>query len=109
MIDLLLWMLVPALNYVNGVDTRNRLIPVVLAATLLDMLIAHTTWRALTGPLQGSEKTISDSLERLCHPSNGLHEDYDLFCQIALKINRACKFPHIKVVASWPNNASLVR
>ena len=66
MIFLFLILLKPALQCVDG-GSRNPLhIAAALIAWVLDLIIARTTWRLIAGPLQGSERTISDSLERLC-------------------------------------------
>lgn len=89
MIDILIFLLVPALKATDA-GSRNPLhIVAALVAWPLDMLIARTSWRGIAGPLHKGERTISDSLERLCHPSNCDHPDYEWFVQTGLKINRA--------------------
>jgi hypothetical protein len=55
-------------------------------AWVLDLVIARLQWRAFAGPLQAGEKTISDSLERLCREED--NADRLLFVQIAKKVNR---------------------
>jgi len=97
-IGLLIVLLVPALKCVEG-GSRNPLhILAALVAFLVDILIAHTTWALVAGFPRIGEVTISDTLERLASPVNSSHPDYDLFVQLALKINRATGYHHIKSV-----------
>lgn len=96
MIDLLILLLKPALDCVEG-GSRNPLkIIAALLAYAIDLIIANTTWRLIAGPLQGKEKTMSDSLERLCLDTS--NPDQELFIQIAKKINSATGYKHIKAV-----------
>lgn len=106
MIDLLLLLLVPALKAVDGGSRHPAHIAAALAAWPLDILIARTTWRGIAGPLHKGEWTISDSLERLCHPDNAEHERYTLFCEIGREINRVSPTKrHIKIlVVLQPND-----
>lgn len=100
MIDLLLFLLVPALKAVDGGSRHPAHIAAALAAWPLDMLIARTIWHGIAGPLHKGEWTISDSLERLCHPDNARHERYGLFCEIGREINRVSPTKrHIKILA----------
>lgn len=99
MIDLLLFLLKPALMCTDGKSRALGHIAAALIAWPLDMLIARTTWRAIAGPLHKGEWTISDSLERLCHPDNKSHPEYDYFVSTAQMINRRSPTKrHIKVL-----------
>ena len=84
---LFLLLLRPALQCVEGGSRKPHHMAAALVAYVLDIIIAHTTWRLLAGPLQGRERTISDSLERLCKDTN--HPDWALFYSLARYINRA--------------------
>lgn len=86
MIFVFLLLLGPALQCVDGGSRRPHHIAAALVAWALDMVIARTTWRLVAGPLQGSERTISDSLERLCLDIH--HPDWALFYSLARRINR---------------------
>lgn len=99
MIDLLLLLLVPALKAVDGGSRHPVHILAAVLAGLLDILICHTTWREIAGkPLRG-EWTISKTLERLCHPDNASHPEYDYFVSTARMINRRSPTKHhIKVL-----------
>lgn len=98
MIDLLIILLVPALKAVEG-GSRNPLHWLcAVVAWPVDVIIAHTTWALVAGWPQEGEVTVSHTLERLAHPDNAAHPDYNLMRQIALKINRVTESPHIKAV-----------
>lgn len=86
MIFLFLLLLRPALLCVDGGSRKPHHVAAALVAWVLDLIIARTTWRLVAGPLQGSERTISDTLERLCLDIN--HPDWALFCSLARRINR---------------------
>lgn len=86
MICLFILLLRPALLCVDGGSRKPHHIVAALIAWVLDIIIAHTIWRLVAGPLQESERTISDSLERLCLDVN--NPDWGLFCSIAHRINR---------------------
>lgn len=86
MIFLFLLLLRPALLCVDGGSRKPHHIAAALVALVLDLIIARTTWRLFAGPLQGSERTISDSLERLCLDIH--HPDWALFYSLARRINR---------------------
>lgn len=98
MILLFLFLLRPALLCVDG-GSRNPLhIAAALIALVLDLIIARTTWRLIAGPLQGSERTISDSLERLCADIH--NPDWALFYALSRRINRVSPTGrHIKAAA----------
>ena len=100
MIDLLILLLAPALRYIEDKETpwwRLDLAALAIVAWWVDVFIAHTTWRAMTGPLLPTEWTISHTLERLCKEKE--HPDYELFIQIAKKINRVSPtHDHIRAV-----------
>lgn len=103
MIDIMLLLLVPALKAVDGGSRHPAHIAAAVIAWPLDMLIARTTWRAIAGPLHKGERTISDSLERLCHPDNAGHERYAFFCEIGREINRVSPTKrHIVVLTLQP-------
>ncbi len=86
MITLLLLLLRPALMCVDGGSRKPRHVIAALVAYPLDLFICNTIWKAIAGPRQGSEKTISDTLERLCLELE--HPDHALFLSIAQSINR---------------------
>lgn len=86
MIFLFLLLLRPALLCVDGGSRKPHHVAAALVAWVLDLLIARTTWRLFAGPLQGSERTISDSLERLCKDIN--NPDWALYYSLARRINR---------------------
>lgn len=83
---LFLLLLRPALLCVEGGSRKPHHIAAALAAYLLDLIIARTTWRLIAGPLQPGERTISDSLERLCNDVN--NPDWALYYSLARRINR---------------------
>jgi len=87
MIFLFLLLLDPALKCVDGGSRKPHHIAAALVAWVLDLIIARTTWRLIAGPLQGSERTISDSLERLCLDVH--NPDWALFYSLSRRINRA--------------------
>ncbi len=86
MISLFLWLLRPALMCVDGGSRKPLHIIAALIAYPLDLIICNTTWRVIAGPRQGSEKTISDTLERLCLEVQ--NPGHALFLAIAQSINR---------------------
>lgn len=86
MIFLFLLLLRPALLCVEGGSRKPHHVAAALVAWVLDLIIARTTWRLVAGPLQGSERTISDSLERLCKDIN--NPDWALYYSLARRINR---------------------
>ena len=95
MIFLFLLLLGPALQCVDGGSRKPHHIAAALVAWVLDLIIARTTWRLIAGPLQGSERTISDSLERLCLDVH--NPDWALFYSLGRRINRVSpKGRHIK-------------
>jgi hypothetical protein len=66
-IDLLILLLVPALEAVEG-KSKNPLHWLAAAVAFpLDVLIAHTTWALVFGRPEPYEWTISHTLERLVH------------------------------------------
>lgn len=97
MIDLLLLLLKPALLWESAPWRYWYLTPVTLAAWVLDVVIAHTTWALVFGWPKHYELTISHTLERLCRDQS--NPDHALLWQIALKINRISPTQdHIKAV-----------
>jgi hypothetical protein len=98
-IDLLILLLIPAIKCTDG-GSRNPLhILAAIVAYVLDLIIARTTFALIAGrgPRNG-EQTVSQMLEHLCLDRS--HPDRALFVMIAIKINRATGFHHIKAVAS---------
>ena len=86
MTALFLLLLRPALLCADG-GSRNPLhILAAIIAWILDLILARTYWRLIAGPLQGSERTISDSLERLCLDVH--NPDWALYYSLARRINR---------------------
>lgn len=101
MTALFLLLLRPALMCVEGGSRKPHHMAAALVAWVLDIFIAHTTWRLLAGPLQGRERTISDSLERLCKDTD--HPDWALFYSLSIYINRVSPTgEHIKSAKSQP-------
>ena len=98
MIDLLILLLRPAVACADNPKRYWYLAPITILAWFVDVLIAHTTWALVAGWPKAGEVTISHTLERLAHPDNAAHPDYNLMRQIALKINRVTESPHIKAV-----------
>lgn len=91
MIDLLLILLKPALQY-----ERNKwYLPITFIALVIDVILAHTTFALFAGWPRKHEWTVSQCLERLCNEYG--NPDRELFIQIALKINRISP-NHIKSV-----------
>ena len=97
MIDLLLVLLRPALLALEG-GSRNPLHWLAaLIAFPIDVLIAHTTFRALGVRPQGHEWTVSHMLERLCMDFQ--HPEHLFFVALARMINRRSPTrAHIKAV-----------
>lgn len=98
MIDLLIIMLVPALRFLENPGKYWYFSFAPIPALILDIAVAHTTWALIAGMPRKGEVTVSDTLERLCRDTN--HPDHALFLQIALKINRAAGFAHIKACSN---------
>ena len=86
MIFLFLLLLRPAFMCVEGGSRKPHHVLAAVLAYLLDLFIAHTTWRLIAGPLQPGERTISDSLERLCNDVN--NPDWALYYALSRRINR---------------------
>jgi hypothetical protein len=93
-IDLLIVLLVPALRFLKEPKKYWYYFWAPLPAYLIDVVIAHTTWALVAGFPKIGEETISDTLERLCNDI--ANPDFELFVQIALKINRTVGYNHIK-------------
>lgn len=83
MIDLLILLLWPALQCVEG--GKWWLFPFAIVAFVVDVVLAHTTWVLVAGFPKKNEWTVSDTLERLCLDFN--NPDQELFIHIAKKIN----------------------
>ncbi len=99
MIDLLILLLRPAVACADNPRRYWYLAPVALAAWLIDIIIAHTSWALVAGFPRVGEVTVSHTLERLCDHTNSAHPDYFLFCEIGYKINRATRSDHIKILS----------
>jgi len=98
MIDLLIILLKPALLCTEA--KKYQYFPFALVAWVVDMIIAHTSWALIAGRPQKSEWTISQTLERLCNPSNSNHPDFKLFVAIGEKINKVSPTKnHIKILS----------
>lgn len=95
MIDMLFLLLRPALLAIDWKSSNPVHVLAAILAAPLDVLIAHTTWAAAFGWPKRGEWTISHTLERLCKDTT--HPDYELFVQIAKKINRISP-NHIRAV-----------
>lgn len=98
---LLVVLLRPALMCVDGKSTKLAHIAAALLALVVDVLGVLTWWRLIAGPRSLGEKTISDTLERLC-VSPGERQPF--FVEIAKEISRQgpVQVPqksHIKAVA----------
>lgn len=95
----LFWRLLPAaLMCVDGGSRKPQHVAAALVAWVLDLYLARTFWKDFAGPLQGSERTISDSLERLCLDIH--NPDWALFYSLARRINRVSpNGRHIKAAA----------
>ena len=94
---LFLLLLRPALMCVDAGSRLPHHVAAAFVALVLDVILTHTVWRLIAGPLQGKERTISDTLERLCRDDD--HPDVALFIEIARKINRVSPTgDHIKAV-----------
>ena len=88
MIDLLILLLRPALQALEG-GSRNPLHWLaLLVAWPLDIVICRTTWVLVAGWPKRGDWMVSQTLTRLCHPLNAHHPNYLLFVAIARKINR---------------------
>jgi hypothetical protein len=99
---LLVVLLRPALLCVDGNSTKPAHVASALLALVVDVLGALTWWRLIAGPRQVGEKTISDTLERLC-VSPGVRRQF--FIEISKEINRQGPVlipakSHIKAVSS---------
>ena len=95
MTEILCLLLRPALLCVSDPKRYWYLTPVAVLAWLLDVVLCHTFWAIAFGWPQGRERTISDTLERLCvdwdNPYCGLH------IQLGQAINHLCPTgDHIK-------------
>lgn len=96
----LFWRLLPsALMCVDGGSRKFKHVAAAFVAYWIDLYLARTFWKDFAGPLQGSERTISDSLERLCLDIN--NPDWALFYSLARRINRVSPTGmHIKAAAT---------
>lgn len=97
MMDLLLYLLEPALLWESNRKKHWHLTIHAIVALIVDVIAAHTSWAKIAGKPLKNEWTISNTLERLCKETE--HPDYEFFVQLAKKINRLspCK-QHIKAV-----------
>ncbi len=91
----------PALRCADGGSRAPGDVAAGFAGLLVDVLGRLTWWRVLAGDPYPGEKTISDSLERLCGPGWEWHPRRALFVEIAREINRNSPTGrHIKAVLS---------
>lgn len=103
MIDLLILLLRPAAAFERDKRRYWYLLPVALVAWCVDVVIARTTWVLVTGGWpRWSEVTVSHTLERLAAPATAAAPNPDpdqaFYWQLGLKITRATKSAHVKVV-----------
>lgn len=77
----------PALARVDGTSRRWRDSGAALVGLVADLVAARTVWPKFAGPMQPGERTISDSLERLCKDVN--NPDWALYYALSRRINRA--------------------
>ena len=97
MIFTFLLLLKPALRVVEGGSRHPFDVLCALLALPIDILIAHTTWTLVAGFPRTGERTISDTLERLCKDAE--HPRYALFVAMAKEINQLSPTgQHIKAV-----------
>ncbi len=90
----------PALRCADGGSRAPGDVAAGFAGLLVDVLGRLTWWRVLAGDPCPGEKTISDSLERLCGPGWEWHPRRALFIEIAKEINRNSPTgQHIKAVS----------
>ena len=86
----------PALACVDGESRKPAHLAAAMQGLVVNLLATVTWWRLIAGPRQGRERTISDTLERLCITPG---ERQQLFIEIAKEINRASPTGrHIKAV-----------
>jgi hypothetical protein len=88
MLDIFIFLLLlrPALHCVDAGSRKPHHVAAAFVAMLLDVWIAHTTWALIAGMPRKGERTISDTLERLCLDIN--NPDWPLYYALARKINR---------------------
>jgi len=83
----LMWRLLPAaLMCVDGGSRKVKHVFAAFIAYWIDIYLARTFWAEFSGPLHPGERTISDSLERLCLDVN--NPDWALYYSLARRINR---------------------
>lgn len=95
MIDLLILLLRPALRYVEGGE--KRFILIALFAWIVDVTIAHTTFRAVAGKPLKTEWTVSDVVQRIANDNT--HEDQLFFIELAKFLNK--QSPTGKHIKLW--------
>lgn len=94
---LLLKLLPGALRYTDGGERQFILHAAI--ALVLDVIVAHTTFAVIAGRPAKGEVTVSQMLERLCHPSNSMDPNHALYWELSLYINRLIPTKrHIKAV-----------
>lgn len=95
----------PALQCVDGGSTAWQHRAAALVAGVADVVTAHTTWPLLAGWPRQHEWTVSHTLERLCSPGAVLANQRGLlFVAIGREINRISPTGrHIKILGR--NNA----
>lgn len=85
MIFLLCILLRPALLGYEQPKKYWYCVPATLLAWAVDVVVCHTTWRLISGPLQPGEWTVSQTLDRLSSTPGPRRQ---LFIEIAREINR---------------------
>ena len=95
MIDLLILLLRPALRYVEGGEKKFVLIA--LVAWIVDVVIAHTTFRAVAGKPLKTEWTVSDVVQRIANDDT--HTEQLFFIELAKFLNK--QSPTGKHIKLW--------
>ena len=95
MIDLLIFLLRPALCYAEGGEKKFVLIA--LVAFIVDAVIAHTTFRLIAGKPLKTEWTVSQVVQRIANDDT--HDDQFFFIELAKFINK--QSPTGKHIKLW--------
>jgi len=98
MTDVLMILLPYMMRFLKDPRANWHLLPAALVGFVADICMNNLTVPIFIGGGWFQEWTFSTRLERLCRDTN--HPDHALFLQIALKINRAAGFAHIKACSN---------